>query len=93
MLLKESEVDIRLLNIYLIKNNLSPPAALRVYLIGWYTWKHNHVASINQSQRGAMQYLQTDNTNRNIGLWTLYIAAVFVSLAVLETLLEVPAVQ
>ena len=40
-----------------------------------------------------MQYLQTDSTNRNIGLWSLYIAVVFVSLAVLETLLEVPAVQ
>jgi hypothetical protein len=40
-----------------------------------------------------MQYPQTDNTNRNIGLWSLSIAVVFVSLAVLETLLEVPAVQ
>ena len=40
-----------------------------------------------------MQYLQPDNTNQNIGLWTLYIAMVFVSLAVLETLLEVPAIQ
>ena len=40
-----------------------------------------------------MQYLQPDNTNRNIGLWTLYIGMVFVSLAVLETLLEVPAIQ
>ena len=40
-----------------------------------------------------MQYLQADNTNRNIGLWTLYIGMVFVSLAVLETLLEVPAIQ
>ena len=39
-----------------------------------------------------MQYLQPDNTNRNIGFWTLYIAMVFVSLAVLETLLEVPAI-
>ena len=38
-----------------------------------------------------MQYLQPDNTNRNIGLWTLYIAMVFVSLTVLETLMEVPA--
>ena len=40
-----------------------------------------------------MQYLQPDNTNRNIVLWTLYIAVVFVSLTVLETLLEVPAIQ
>ena len=40
-----------------------------------------------------MDYLQTDNTNQNIGLWTLYIGVIFVSLAILETLLEVPAVQ
>ncbi len=40
-----------------------------------------------------MDYLQTDNTNGNIGLWTLYIGVIFVSLAILETLLEVPAVQ
>ena len=40
-----------------------------------------------------MDYVQTDNTNRNIGLWTLYIGVIFVSLAILETLLEVPAVQ
>ena len=40
-----------------------------------------------------MGYLQADNTNRNIGLWTLYIVVIFVSLAILETLLEVPAVQ
>ena len=40
-----------------------------------------------------MDYLQTDNTNRNIGLWTLYIGVIFVSLAILETLLEVPAAQ
>ena len=40
-----------------------------------------------------MDYLQTDNTNRNIGIWTLYIGVIFVSLAILETLLEVPAVQ
>ena len=40
-----------------------------------------------------MDYLQTDNTNRNIGLWTLYIGVIFVSLVILETLLEVPAVQ
>ncbi|MEC8435279.1 MAG: hypothetical protein VXZ27_05605 [SAR324 cluster bacterium] len=40
-----------------------------------------------------MDYLQADNTNRNIGLWTLYIGVIFVSLAILETLLEVPAVQ
>ena len=40
-----------------------------------------------------MDYLQTDNTNRNIGLWTLYIGVIFVSLAILETLLEVPAGQ
>ena len=40
-----------------------------------------------------MDYLQTDNINRNIGIWTLYIGVIFVSLAILETLLEVPAVQ
>ena len=40
-----------------------------------------------------MDYLQTDNTNRKIGLWTFYIGVIFVSLAILETLLEVPAVQ
>ena len=40
-----------------------------------------------------MDYLQPDNNNRNIGLWTRYIGVIFVSLAILETLLEVPAVQ
>ncbi|MDG2199075.1 MAG: hypothetical protein P8O70_19755 [SAR324 cluster bacterium] len=40
-----------------------------------------------------MQYGQTDKTNRNIAIWTAYICGVFISLAVLESLLQVPAVQ
>jgi hypothetical protein len=40
-----------------------------------------------------MQYGQTDKTNRNIAMWTAYVGMVFISLAVLESLLQVPAVQ
>ncbi len=40
-----------------------------------------------------MQYGQTDKTNRNIAMWTVYVGMVFISLAVLESLLQVPAVQ
>ncbi|MEY3045282.1 MAG: hypothetical protein ACO3S0_17320 [bacterium] len=40
-----------------------------------------------------MQYGQTDKTNRNIAIWTAYVGLVFISLAVLESLLQVPAIQ
>ena len=40
-----------------------------------------------------MQYGQTDNTYLIIGLWTIAVAGVCISLAVLETLMAVPAAQ
>ena len=40
-----------------------------------------------------MQYRQTDKTNRNIAIWAAYVDVVFISLAVLESLLQVPAVH
>ena len=40
-----------------------------------------------------MQFGQIDNTNLIIGLWTLGIVGVCVSLAVLETVMQVPSVQ
>jgi hypothetical protein len=40
-----------------------------------------------------MQFGQTDNTNLIIGLWTICIVGVCVSLAVLETMMQVPTVQ
>ncbi|MFZ8904609.1 MAG: hypothetical protein ACO20I_11810 [bacterium] len=48
---------------------------------------------IGQFQRGGMQYGQKDNTYLIIGLWTIGVAGVCFSLAVLETLMAVPAVQ
>ena len=40
-----------------------------------------------------MQYGQTDRTNHNIAIWAAYVGVVFISLAVLDSLLQVPAVQ
>ena len=40
-----------------------------------------------------MQYGQTDRTSRNVAIWATYMGVVFISLAVLENLLQVPAVQ
>ena len=40
-----------------------------------------------------MQFGQTDKTHLIIGLWTVFIVGVCVSLAVLETVMQVPAVQ
>ena len=40
-----------------------------------------------------MQYGKTDKTNRNIAIWATYVSVVFISLAVLESLLQVLAVH
>jgi hypothetical protein len=40
-----------------------------------------------------MQYGQTDKTNRNIAIRTACVGIIFISPAVLESLLQVPAVQ
>ncbi|MDG2198505.1 MAG: hypothetical protein P8O70_16830 [SAR324 cluster bacterium] len=40
-----------------------------------------------------MQFGQADHTNLIIGLWTFGIVGVCVSLAVLETVMQVPAIQ
>ena len=40
-----------------------------------------------------MQFGQTDKTNLIIGFWTICIVGVCVSLAVLETVMQVPPVQ